>query len=85
MIVAASWLLAIGGIIVLWMTGHGYRTGWLAGALLQIPWAAYAIYTHQYGFLLECGAYFYLFTRTYKRLSLLDAEAQSQLLEGEHD
>jgi len=78
-----QYILAVFGISVLWMTGNGFRVGWLLGALLQIAWAYYSIATGQYGFLIEVGAYFFLFTRTWKRLGRLDPDAQEVMLDDD--
>lgn len=74
------WILAGAGVSILWMTGSGYRIGWLLGAILQFFWAYYAIATNQYGFLVECVAYFVIFARSYHRIGKLEEDAQQEIL-----
>lgn len=48
-----SWLLAGLGIAQIVMTGRHMRSGWLVGLATSAVWAAFAIATSQYGFLVS--------------------------------
>lgn len=52
-----SWLLAFLGITGLWFVGNKSKWGWIIGISVQSLWIAYAIVTHQYGFILSALAY----------------------------
>lgn len=56
-----SYVLATVGVTGLFLTGCQApalrRAGWTIGLASQTLWAAYAISTHQYGFLVTCALY----------------------------
>lgn len=62
-----SWLLAAGGITGLWLAGSGKPIGWALGLAMQFLWAAFAVATAQYGFLVTAGAYGAVYARNWRR------------------
>lgn len=52
-----SFVLSAIGIGGLFLAGRGRVAGWLIGLGAQALWAAYAIATGQYGFLLSAAGY----------------------------
>lgn len=54
---AWSWALAAGGITQLILTGRMIRAGWLVGLATSIGWAAYAVTTDSWGFLVSAGVF----------------------------
>lgn len=53
------WSYALGalGIFGLWLAGKGDWRGWAVGLGAQFAWMAYAIATHQWGFIFTAVAY----------------------------
>lgn len=53
------WSFALAGIGVfgLFLAGKGNHYGWMVGIGAQVLWAIYAVTTQQWGFLLSCFAY----------------------------
>lgn len=78
---AWSWLLAAVGIAAMWLAGRPSRAwlGWTVGITAQALWAAYAVATHQYGFLLSCTGYavvyFLNLTRALRASAATDLQA----------
>lgn len=60
-----SYLLAAGGIAGIWLAGRKDPRGWLLGLLMQVLWAAYAIVTGQYGFLVTAVGYGLVYGRNW--------------------
>ena len=52
-----SYLLTAVGVFGLWLAGRKDRRGWMVGLGAQVLWFAYAISTHQWGFIVSCIAY----------------------------
>lgn len=52
-----SWLLTAVGVFGLYLAGRKIVWAWLIGLAAQVLWIAYAIATHQYGFLVSAFAY----------------------------
>lgn len=52
-----SWVLAAIGILGIYLAGKKNSIGWLIGVFAQLLWLAYAIASHQWGFLLTAFAY----------------------------
>ena len=52
-----SVLLAAIGILGIWLADRKSWTGWAVGVLAQALWFAYALVTHQYGFIASAIAY----------------------------
>lgn len=62
-----SWVLTAIGITGLWAAGSHKSWGWVVGIGAQFLWLAYAITTHQYGFIVAALAYGTVYTRNYLR------------------
>ena len=58
-----SYLLATVGIAGLWLAGSGKTSGWVVGVAAQALWVAYALATHQYGFIVTAVAYGFVYAR----------------------
>lgn len=58
-----SFVLAIVGIIGLWIAGSNRWYGWGVGLAAQVLWVVYGIATEQYGFLLSAFGYGFVYTR----------------------
>ncbi len=50
-----AWLLTGLQVFALWSAGGGRGWGWLLGAVVQVPWIAYAAVTAQLGFIPGCA------------------------------
>ena len=62
-----SVILAAGGITGIWLAGRGFGWGWLLGLAMQLLWAAYAVSTGQWGFLLTCAGYGWVYATNARR------------------
>lgn len=62
-----SWLLMSIGLLGLWLAGSQNKYGWTISLFAQILWAAYAVVTEQYGFILSAIAYSYVYFRNFKK------------------
>lgn len=62
-----SWVLTAVGVTGLYFAGSRRRLGWAIGIGAQALWLAYALTTHQYGFLVSAGAYGWVYTRNFLR------------------
>lgn len=62
-----SYALAVIGITGLYLAGNKNRWGWALGIFAQILWAYYGIATHQYGFLISCLGYGFVYIRNFIR------------------
>lgn len=60
-----SWLLTIVGVFGLYVSGSKRAWGWAVGIGAQVLWFSYAIATEQYGFIVSCLAYGWVYTRNY--------------------
>lgn len=60
-----SWLLAAIGVLGLWLAGSRRRIGWAVGFVAQALWVAYALQTHQYGFVASALAYGTVYARNW--------------------
>ena len=49
------WLLTGLQVLALWAAGRRLWWAWLLGACIQLPWIAYALMTHQIGFIPGCA------------------------------
>jgi hypothetical protein len=58
-----SYTLATVGVTGLWLAGSGKPAGWMVGVGAQILWLAYAVATHQWGFIVTAVAYAIAYTR----------------------
>ncbi|MET7363314.1 hypothetical protein ABZS76_33420 [Streptomyces sp. NPDC005562] len=61
-----SYLLAAVGAVGLLLAGRLQRIGWLIGLGAQGLWAAYAVTTRQYGFLISAFIYGAVYARNYR-------------------
>lgn len=61
-----SWLLTAVGVFGLYRAGSYKRGGWAIGVFAQLLWIAYAISTHQYGFLISAVAYGTVYVRNFR-------------------
>jgi hypothetical protein len=62
-----SLVLAAIGVAGLWLIGDGRKIGFLFGMLAQVAWATYAVMTGQWGFILTCVAYGWVYMTGYKK------------------
>ena len=60
-----SWCLAPFGLLGMWVVGQKKRWGWVLSMTTQALWAAYAVGTGQYGFLIGTCAYFLVYLRNW--------------------
>lgn len=58
-----SWLLTAIGVTGLYFAGKKRPWAWLIGLGAQFLWAAYAIVTDQWGFLVSAAAYGWVYAR----------------------
>jgi hypothetical protein len=60
-----SWLLTGVALFVIWLAG---RTpwGWLAGIASEALWLAYALATHQWGFIVNAAAFAVVFALNWR-------------------
>ena len=58
-----SWLLMAVGVFGLWLAGRKDRRGWVVGVFAQLLWIAYALATHQYGFIVSALAYGWVYAK----------------------
>jgi hypothetical protein len=62
-----SWLLTAVGVTGLFLAGSNRSAGWALGLFAQVLWLTYAIVTKQYGFVVSCFAYGYVYARNFRR------------------
>lgn len=60
-----SFSLAALGILGLYLAGKKNAWGWALGFAVQFPWAVYSILTEQYGFLISCFAYGWVYAKNF--------------------
>ena len=58
-----SWILTIIGLTGFYLAGRKVWWCWYVNIANQIIWAAYAVITQQWGFLVGVGAYTFIFTK----------------------
>lgn len=68
-----SWLLTAVGVFGLYLAGRKSITGWAVGFFAQGLWIAYAIATHQWGFIASAFAYGSVYARNWWRWRQADA------------
>jgi hypothetical protein len=61
-----SWVLTAIGVFGLWLAGRKSPWGWAVGLGAQVLWFAYAISTSQYGFIVSCFAYGWVYLRNFR-------------------
>lgn len=64
-----SWLLTAVGVTGLYFAGRKRAVGWAIGIGAQVLWLAYALTTKQYGFVVSCGAYGWVYVRNFRAWS----------------
>lgn len=62
-----SLLLVAAGLLGQWLVGEKRILGWAVGIGTQGLWIAYAVTTHQYGFLLSAAAFTLIYGRNWRR------------------
>lgn len=62
-----SWLLMAVGVTGLWLAGSQRKVGWYVGLFAQVLWVAFALSTHQFGFLVSAFAYGTVYLRNVLR------------------
>lgn len=68
-----SFILAGIGLLSLWVAGNHNKAGWMIGIIAQVLWFWYAIATEQFGFILSCFAYGWVYARNWLRWSREEA------------
>jgi hypothetical protein len=58
-----SYVLTAVGVFGLFLAGRKDRRGWMVGIFAQTLWFAYAISTRQWGFLVSCFAYGWVYIK----------------------
>ena len=58
-----SYLLTAVGVFGLWLAGRKDRRGWMVGIGAQVLWFSYAIATRQWGFIVSCLAYSWVYIK----------------------
>jgi hypothetical protein len=48
-----SWVLALSGLLQLWLVGRMVRAGWLVGMFTSFLWAVYAVTFSAWGFIVS--------------------------------
>lgn len=72
-----SYLLTAVGAVGLLLAGRMKRTGWLIGFGAQGLWIAYALSTHQHGFLISAAIYGSVYAKNYLAWRKLQAQPSS--------
>lgn len=67
-----SFVLSVIGIIGLLLTGSKLKIGWVIGFLAQCLWLAYALVSHQWGFIFSALAYGFVYARNWWKWYLED-------------
>ncbi|NIL57110.1 hypothetical protein [Salinispora arenicola] len=62
-----SWLLTAVGVTGLYLAGRRSPWGWAVGIGAQALWLAYAVHTRQWGFLISCAAYGWVYARNFRQ------------------
>ncbi len=68
-VMPSRWSLALvaAGLFGQWLVGEHRRVGWVVGVGTQALWIAYALVTHQYGFLLSAALFAAMYFRNWRR------------------
>lgn len=61
-----SWALTVVGVFGLYLAGKRSPWGWVVGIGAQILWLAYALATRQWGFLVSCFAYGFVYVKNFR-------------------
>ena len=75
------WSYALGalGIVGIWLAGRKSAWGWAIGVGAQFLWLAYALITHQYGFIVTALAYGAIYAKNW-----LAWVREDRVVHGEH-
>lgn len=68
-----SYVLALGGILQIYLTGKKLKIGWLFGLGTSILWVIFALTTKQYGFIISAAVFGYLHIKNYIEWNKKDA------------
>ena len=60
-----SYVLTAVGVFGIYLSGRKIRWGWAVGLGAQFLWLAYAIATQQWGFLVSCVAYGWVYGKNF--------------------
>lgn len=74
-----SYLLTVVGISGLYLAGRKDRRGWAVAIASQGLWAAYAVTTGQWGFLVSAGAYTWVYAKNFLAWRREAAEAEEEV------
>ncbi|MGW5122972.1 hypothetical protein ACWEQ7_02725 [Streptomyces sp. NPDC004069] len=73
-----SWLLTAVGVLGLYLAGRKSPWGWAVGIGAQGLWFAYAVITRQWGFLVSCAAYGWVYARNFRAWHRQAREPQAE-------
>ncbi|SCF78891.1 hypothetical protein GA0115259_1025516 [Streptomyces sp. MnatMP-M17] len=60
-----SYLLTAVGVFGLYLAGRKSPAGWAVGVAAQLLWFAYAVSTEQWGFIVSCLAYGWVYSKNF--------------------
>lgn len=60
-----SYLLMAVGVTGIWLAGKKNVWGWALGVFAQFLWFAYALVTHQYGFIVSAVVYGFVYAKNF--------------------
>lgn len=60
-----SYILMAVGVTGIYLAGKRNMYGWALGVLAQILWIAYALATHQYGFIISALVYGWVYVKNF--------------------
>jgi hypothetical protein len=75
LITYGSWCLAPFGLMGMYVVGRKKTWGWILSMATQSLWAAYAVGTGQYGFLIGTVSYFVIYLKNWLKWRSQDAAA----------
>lgn len=58
-----SWLLTLTGVTCFFLAGRKVWWAWYVGLGAQVLWLAYSLITQQWGFLIGCALYGWVYTK----------------------
>lgn len=61
-----SWLLTAVGVTGLYFAGRKKAVGWAIGIGAQVLWFSYAVATEQWGFIVSCFAYGWVYVKNFR-------------------
>ena len=62
-----SFALTAIGVLGIYISGKKNYWGWGIGLAAQVLWFAYAIATQQWGFIISCFAYGYVYAKNFRQ------------------